>query len=114
MEKFVEQTLLYDFYGELLTEHQQRIYKDAVFYDLSISEIASNEGISRQGIHDLIKRCNRQLAEYESRLHLMERFLKLKGSIYEIQAYAKGEKGLTADERFKKIESLSSEILEEL
>ena len=40
MEKIVEQGLLYDFYGELLTPHQRRIYEDAVFNDLSLSEIA--------------------------------------------------------------------------
>ena len=70
MEKIVEQGLLYDFYGELLTPHQRRIYEDAVFNDLSLSEIAQEAGISRQGVHDLIKRCDRTLEEYESKLHL--------------------------------------------
>ena len=74
MEKIVEQGLLYDFYGELLTPHQRRIYEDAVFNDLSLSEIAQEAGISRQGVHDLIKRCDRTLEEYESKLHLMQRF----------------------------------------
>ena len=41
MEKIVEQTLLYDFYGELLTDHQKEIYEDAVFNDLPLSEIAN-------------------------------------------------------------------------
>ena len=50
MEKFVQQTLLYDFYGELLTEHQRQVYEEAVFDDLSPSEIALNHGISRQGV----------------------------------------------------------------
>ena len=63
MEKIVEQGLLYDFYGELLTPHQRRIYEDAVFNDLSLSEIAQEAGISRQGVHDLIKRCDRTLEE---------------------------------------------------
>ena len=40
MEKIVEQTLLYDFYGELLNEHQKNIYEDVVFNDLSLSEVA--------------------------------------------------------------------------
>ena len=56
MERIVEQTLLYDFYGELLNEHQRGVYEDAVFNDLSLSEIADEYGISRQGVHDLIKR----------------------------------------------------------
>lgn len=56
MEKIVEQGLLYDFYGELLTEHQRHIYEDVVMNDMSLSEIAQEAGISRQGVHDLIKK----------------------------------------------------------
>ena len=52
MEKIVEQGLLYDFYGELLTEHQCRIYEDMVLNDLSPSEIAKEQGISRQSVHE--------------------------------------------------------------
>ena len=51
MEKFVEQTLLYDFYGELLTERQQQVYESVVLEDYSLSEVAENLGISRQGVH---------------------------------------------------------------
>ena len=40
MDKLYEQTMLFDFYGELLTEHQRRVYEDAVYNDLSLSEIA--------------------------------------------------------------------------
>ena len=40
MEDIVKQSLLYDFYGELLTEHQRAIYEDAVFHDMSLGEIA--------------------------------------------------------------------------
>ena len=59
MDRILEQNLLYDFYGELLTEHQQRVYEDAVYNDMSLSEIAGEQGISRQGVHDPIKRCDR-------------------------------------------------------
>ena len=78
VEKILEQTLLYDFYGELLTEHQQKIYEDVVFNDISCSEVAENQGISRQGVHDLIKRCEHILDDYETKLHLVERFVSLK------------------------------------
>ena len=47
MEKFIEEALLYDFYGELLTEHQKLIYEDFVLNDLSLSEIAEDREISR-------------------------------------------------------------------
>ena len=68
MEKIVEQTLLYDFYGELLTEHQRRIYEDVVLNDYSLSEVAEELGISRQGVHDNVKRCGRILQDYEDKL----------------------------------------------
>lgn len=61
MEEKLEQAYLYDFYGELLNEHQRQVYEDFVFNDLSLGEIASEEGISRQGVADLIKRCNKKL-----------------------------------------------------
>lgn len=85
MDKIYEQTMLFDFYGELLTEHQRAVYADAVYNDLSLGEIAEEQGISRQGVHDLIKRCDRILREYESRLHLVERFTRAKETIRKIQ-----------------------------
>ena len=67
MEEKIEQAYLYDFYGELLNEHQRRIYEDFVFNDLSLGEIANEEGISRQGVHDMIKRCTKSLEGYEEK-----------------------------------------------
>ena len=104
MEKIVEQGLLYDFYGELLTPHQRRIYEDAVFNDLSLSEIAQEAGISRQGVHDLIKRCDRTLEEYESKLHLMQRFVQIRQKLERIRE-------LCDDEEVRR---LTEEIIEEL
>ena len=77
--------LLYDFYGELLTEHQKRVYQEVVFNDLSLSEAAEQEHISRQGVHDLIRRCDRILAGYEEKLHLVEKFASTKRLAAEIQ-----------------------------
>ena len=96
MEKIVEQGLLYDFYGELLTEHQRRIYEDMVYGDLSASEIAKEQGISRQGVHDLVKRCSRILEEYEARLHLVARFVKIRDMAGELEQLAE-ECGRTGD-----------------
>ena len=104
MEKIVEQGLLYDFYGELLTEHQRRIYEDPVFNDLSLSEIAQNAGISRQGVHDLIKRCDKTLEEYENRLHLMARFEKIRQKLERIKEISDSEE----------VNWLADEILTEL
>ena len=88
MEKIYEQTMLYDFYGELLTDHQRSIYEDVVYNDMSLGEIAEERGISRQGVHDLIRRCDRILQEYESKLHLVERFARAKETVTEIRRLA--------------------------
>ena len=105
MEKFVEQTLLYDFYGELLTERQQQVYESVVLEDYSLSEVAENLGISRQGVHDMIKRCNHTLEE--SRLHLVEKFLYIRKQVQKIKELAVG---YNAGE----ITEISNKILEEL
>ncbi len=76
MEKIVRQGMLYDLYGGLLTDHQKQIYEELVNNDMSLSEIAEQYGISRQGVHDLIKRCDKILEGYESKLHLLEQKLK--------------------------------------
>ncbi|MDO5410477.1 MAG: DNA-binding protein [Lachnospiraceae bacterium] len=111
MNEILEQTLLYDFYGELLTEHQQRIYEDVVFNDLSYSEVAKEQGISRQGIYDLIKRINRILADYEGKLHLVEQFAKnreLASRIHALSEHYLAEKNL---EDIYEIRRLSAEMM---
>lgn len=104
LEKLEYKGMLYDFYGELLTQHQKGIYEDAVFNDLSLGEIADAQGISRQGVHDLIKRCDKILNKYETKLHLVEKFARIKHNIEQINE-------LTNDEQIKR---LSNEIIEEL
>jgi len=84
MEKFVRQTLLFDFYGELLTEHQRNIYEDKVINDMSYSEMADIYGISIQGIHDQVKRSDSILEKYESKLHLVEKFEGMKDKVEDI------------------------------
>ena len=81
MKDIFESSMLYDFYGELLTDHQKEIYEDFVLNDLSLGEIAAERGISRQGVHDIVKRCDTLLNKYESKLHLLERFIKTKEDI---------------------------------
>ena len=115
MEKIFEQALLYDFYGELLTPHQRSIYEDAVYNDLSLGEIAEEKGISRQGVHDLIKRCDKALEEYEDKLHLVQKFTKARERIEQIVALTQEEAGDRAgmEERMQKIRTLSRELMEE-
>ena len=104
MEKIVEQGILYDFYGELLTEHQRQIYEARVFDNLSLSEIAQDFEISRQGVHDLIKRCDKILQGYEDKLHLLQKFMNIKETITQIES-------ITNQDDVRK---LANRILEEL
>ena len=53
MERIVEQNLLYDFYGELLTAHQKEIYGEHILNDMTATEIAAEFGITRQAVHDI-------------------------------------------------------------
>lgn len=114
MEKIVWQSLLYDFYGELLTEHQKSIYEEVIFNDYSISEVAKDEGISRQGVHDLIKRCNKILEEYEGKLHLVEKFLHIKDKVDKINILTHDYIDNRDIELIGQIQNISNEILEEL
>ncbi|MDO5382565.1 MAG: sigma factor-like helix-turn-helix DNA-binding protein [Eubacteriales bacterium] len=113
MERIVEQTLLYDFYGELLNEHQRSIYEDAFFNDLSLSEIADEYGISRQGVHDLIKRVTKTLEGYESKLHLIDKFLDTKEKVSEIDKLVDSYIESKDMNDIHKIKELSNEILED-
>lgn len=113
MEKIVEQALLYDFYGELLNEHQRKVYEDAIFNDLSFSEIADEYGISRQGVFDLIKRVNKTLANYESKLHLIEMFQETKTKVARIDSLADSYLENNDENLILDIKKISKEILDE-
>lgn len=78
MEEKVTLTYLYDFYGELLNKHQRKLVELYILDDLSFSEIAEQEGISRQGAHDIVRRSEKKLREYEEKLRLYEKYLTVK------------------------------------
>lgn len=116
MDKILEQALLYDFYGELLTEHQKEVYEQFVLDDLSLSEIAESEGISRQGVHDLVRRCQKALEGYEAKLHLVEKFLAVKEKVAQIDKVLEEweQEKEKPKEIIERLRSISSEIIEEM
>ena len=114
MEEKIEQAYLYDFYGELLNEHQRRIYEDFVFNDLSLGEIADEEGISRQGVHDMVKRCTKTLEGYEEKLHLVQKFLSVKEKVHRIDELLLTSETSPEDPAIAKIRKIADEIIEEL
>ncbi|MDD6340387.1 MAG: YlxM family DNA-binding protein [Butyrivibrio sp.] len=113
MEKIFEQAILYDFYGALLNEHQRMIFEEYVIDNFSLSEIAEEHGISRQGVHDLIKRISRILEGYEEKLHLVSKFMIVKDKINSINEVART---MTGEDSTKsaRIITLSEEIIDEL
>lgn len=76
MERLVRTGLLYDFYGGLLTEKQQRVMELYFLENWSLAEIAANEGVSRQAVHDLLQRSEKTIEGFEAKLGLLERFSK--------------------------------------
>ena len=114
MEKIVERNMLYDFYGELLTSHQQEIYESIIFQDLSLSEVAELHGISRQGVHDLVRRCDKLLEGYENKLHLVERFVTLKSSVGRLRELTREYEKSKDENLLGQIDRLCQTILEEL
>ena len=77
MAKNLEISYLLDFYSEMLTQKQREVIEYYYNDDLSLSEIAMNEGITRQGVRDSIKRAETQLLEMEERLGLCKRFREM-------------------------------------
>ena len=112
MEKIVEQGLLYDFYGELLTDHQKQIYEAAVYEDMSLTEIADEYGISKQGVSDLIKRCTGTIQKYEDKLHMIRRFEAIKADAEELLSISR--RCTSEQELREQTMRLSEKIIEEL
>ena len=104
----------HDFYGELLTDHQKEVYEQFVLEDLSLGEIAREEGISRQGVHDLVKRCSQTLKGYEEKLHLVEKFVSIREKVKQIDELLDGYEKENAEKLVADIRKISDEIIEEL
>lgn len=90
MEELTKRALLADFYGPLLTDKQRNVWDLHYQQDLSLTEIAEVEHISRQAIYDLIKRTELILAEYEDKLGLVERLCTQREKLLEVKTLSKG------------------------
>ncbi|HEY8875396.1 MAG TPA: putative DNA-binding protein [Desulfosporosinus sp.] len=115
MEKLAKIALLADFYGPLLTEKQRNVWDLHYQQDLSLAEIAEVEHISRQAIHDLIKRTERILAEYEEKLGLVQRFWAERAKLAEVKNLSLGlsEQDFTsrlAWERHQQLHAMIDEV----
>ncbi|MBQ3073649.1 MAG: YlxM family DNA-binding protein [Ruminococcus sp.] len=107
MEKNIEISLLFDFYGQLLSDKQHEAVMLYYNDDLSLSEVSDIMGITRQGVRDLVKRSEAELYEYEEKLGLYRRFEEVGNSARTIRTLA--ERILSSDTDSEK---LASEIIE--
>lgn len=81
INKTIEINDLFDFYGTLLTLKQQSIFKDYYFYNISLSEIAENNEVSRQAVRDSLKKSEAQLNRFENELKLIQKYSEQKSII---------------------------------
>ena len=111
MEKKVEISMLWQIYGKLLTEKQYEYIDYYYNNDLSLSEIAENDSITRQAVRDIIKKGERKLFEYEEKLLFMKRMLNQEKKIEEILLELTK---IQKDSSDKQISSILEEIKKEL
>ena len=81
IDEVIQTSLLYDFYGSLLTDRQREVMELYYGENLSLSEIAAEFSISRQGVHDALKNAEKALHEYEQKLGLVEKFQQSREAI---------------------------------
>ena len=84
IDDITQASLLYDFYGQLLSKRQSQVMELYHEENLSLSEIASEFNISRQGVHDALKNAEKALSEYERKLGLVEKFRKSSDAVSKI------------------------------
>lgn len=85
LQETIELSILFDFYGDLLNDRNKTVFVEYIFNDLSLGEIAENKDITRQGVHDIIKRTSKKLREYEDSLHLVKKFKTIEKSVSSIK-----------------------------
>ena len=84
MREKLYRSYLYDFYGDLLNDHQKDLFEVYHFQDLSLSEIAEQAGTTRQGVYDSIARTERRLLAYEEKLRLLDRYTRVQEKVKEL------------------------------
>lgn len=108
-------TMLYDFYGDLLTDRQKEFYDLYYNEDLSLAEIAENYGITRQGVRDIVVRAEASLQEIEDKTGLIERYHKIQSAMEDMQQTMAEIKQLNQDElQHNKLDALCAHLDEAL
>ncbi len=115
MEKTVHMSMLFDFFGELLTDKQKEYFDLYYNENLTLSEIAENDGISRQGVRDIIMRAEAILKETEQKTGIVKRYIEMQNDIAAIEGYLRDVNALN-QARFKngRLLELTNEIYDRL
>lgn len=128
LDGMIEYAMLFDFYGALLKNKNAKIFEDYMFNDMSLSEIASEHSMTRQGVRDTVQRAKIKLVDYENKLGLVNRFNLVKDSMNNVRKRTDHVKdiveGSEADingslvhelsDYFDMIEDITDTILEEM
>lgn len=110
-------TLLFDFYGEMLTDRQKEFYDLYYNEDLSLSEIAENYDLSRQGVRDAIVRAEATLTELEDKTGIIKRFQAQSKDLAQLQELAQAARSVCADptvaDYLRRIQDLCAKLKQE-
>jgi hypothetical protein len=106
-------TMLYDFYGELLTDRQKEFFDLYYNEDLSLAEIAENYGISRQGVRDVIVRAEGIMTEMEDKTGIIKRFHLMQGQLSSISENLDKIMTINGDKYFdRELDALARQVKE--
>jgi hypothetical protein len=106
-------TMLYDFYGELLTDRQKEFFDLYYNEDLSLAEIAENYGISRQGVRDVIVRAEGVMTEMEDKTGIIKRFHLMQGQLSSISEDLDKIIAINGDKYFdRELDTLARQVKE--
>ena len=117
MKNIIEMSMLYDFYGELLTRKQKSIMQYYYGDDYSLTEIAAETGTSRQAVYDTVRKAEKSLRGYEEKLGLVSRFTRTAAALDQASELLRellADDGEQADDRLVKVRSIIDGLEEEL
>ncbi len=109
----IETGWLLDFYGPLLTQRQQELLRLSCEEDMSLAEIAQQEGVSRQGVHDILHRATQQLYQLEEKLGMLQRFRRMQFGLDGLLNFLNGVKGSASPEQVAAVKQKIAELLKE-
>lgn len=111
IQKKIETGWLLDFYGPLLTERQQELLRLSCEEDMSLAEIAQQEGVSRQGVHDILHRATQQLFQLEEKLGMLQRFRRMQVGLDGLLMFLNGVKGTASQEQVAAVRQKIADLL---